>query len=251
MPAMRPRIGITAFIDDSKPRGRYESLNENYIRSVSAGGGLPLLLPVLADKAEIADCVASIDGLLLSGGGDVLPLRYGEEPLAGLGAVNSARDESEIGLVLAAKERGIPILGICRGHQLINVALGGSLYQDLQRQLPGALDHSPPEGQAMDELRHTIELCGSESRLAMALGSGKLAVNSFHHQGVKRLAPGLVETAKAQDGLNEAYEGEGKAFLMGLQFHPEALSARYPAFLAVFAAFVRAAAETAPAASRL
>jgi putative glutamine amidotransferase len=238
---MRPRIGITTFIDDTRLRGRYEALNENYIRSVSAAGGLPLLVPVLADKAATEDCVESLDGLLLSGGSDVLPLRYGEEPLAGLGLSCAARDESEIGLVLAARERGLPLMGICRGHQLINVALGGSLYQDLPRQLPGALDHSPPEGQAMDEPRHSIELCDSGSRLVEALGSGKIAVNSFHHQGVKRLAPGLVGTAVAQDGLVEAYEGEGGAFLMGLQFHPEALTARYPSFLAVFRALVEAA----------
>jgi putative glutamine amidotransferase len=238
---MRARIGITTFIDDTRPRGRYEALNESYIRSVAAAGGLPLLVPVLEDKAAIEDCIASLDGLLLSGGNDVLPLRYGEEPLTGLGLSCAARDESEIGLVLAARERGLPLLGICRGHQLINVALGGSLYQDLPRQLPGALDHSPPEGQMMDELRHTIELGDADSRLARALGSGKIAVNSFHHQGVKRLAPGLAATATAQDGLVEAFEGEGGAFLMGLQFHPEALTARYPAFLAVFRALVEAA----------
>jgi putative glutamine amidotransferase len=93
----------------------------------------------------------------------------------------------------------------------------------------------------MDELRHTIELGDADSRLARALGSGKIAVNSFHHQGVKRLAPGLVATATSQDGLVEAFEGEGGAFLMGLQFHPETLAERYPAFLAVFRALVEAA----------
>lgn len=238
---MRARIGITAFVDDTKARGHYAALNENYVRSVRAAGGLPLIVPVMEGKEEAAACLDSLDGLLLSGGGDLLPLRYGEEALPGLGLTSSSRDEWELDLVLAARERGLPLLGICRGHQLINVALGGSLYQDLRTQLPGSLDHCPPEGQSMDELRHGVEILGPGSRLARALGEGRVAVNSFHHQGLKRLAGGLVATARSADGLVEGFEGEGEAFLMGVQFHPETLSARYPAFLGIFSALVEAA----------
>lgn len=238
---MKPRIGITVALDDTRSGMRRAMLNENYIRSVLAAGGLPLLVPVLGEQ-DAGVCLDALDGLIVSGGGDVLPLTYGEEPVRGLLHVSSERDESELHLVRLARERGMPLLGICRGHQVINVALGGTLYQDLPSQLPGCLDHSPPEGQAAGELRHTVTISDRRSRLASLFPEERIAVNSFHHQAVRVLAEGLKETARAQDGVTEGFEAVSGAFLMGVQFHPEALTVRYPAFLAIFRALVDAAA---------
>jgi len=237
---MKARIGITSFVDCSKAGSRFVAVNENYSRSVAAAGALPLIIPMLSGDENVHSCLESLDGIVFSGGSDVVPMHFGEDSLPGQGKTCGARDEWEMALALAAREEGIPMLGICRGHQLLNVAFGGDLYQDLERQLPGALGHCPPEGLPMDELRHTISIVDSDSKLAKALGAGKHQVNSFHHQGVRRLATGLVETAHAADGLVEGYEGAGGSFIMGVQFHPEALSARYPEFLGIFRELVAA-----------
>jgi putative glutamine amidotransferase len=238
---MKPRIGITSFTDTAKPRGRYASINANYTRSVADAGGLPFVLPIAPEVGDPSDYLEGLDGLLVSGGGDVSPLLYGEEPGRGLGLVSSERDEFELALVLGARSRGMPIFGICRGHQLVNVAFGGSLWQDLDAQVPGALDHSPPEGQAMDELRHSIAILPGARLLDLPTNGGKVLVNSFHHQAVKELASGLVATARAPDGVLEAFEGDGDSWLLCVQFHPEALTIRHPRFLALFRAHVEAA----------
>ena len=241
MRRMKARIGITSFVDKSSAKGQYASLNMNYPRSVAMAGGLPFLLPVSPEAGDSTAFLDGIDGLLTTGGVDVSPFLYGEEPVRGLGSVGKARDDFEISIVKEAVRRGMPVFGICRGHQLINVALGGSLWQDLGSQYSGSLDHSPPDGQSMDELRHSIEILPKARRLRLASEGGKALVNSFHHQAVKKLAPGLVETARAADGVNEAFEGEGEGWLVGVQFHPEALTLRWPAFLSLFEAHVEAA----------
>jgi len=241
MPAMKARIGITSFLDKSGSRGPYASVNNNYPRSVAMAGGLPFLLPVSPETGDATAFLDGIDGLLVTGGSDLSPFLYGEEPIRGLGPIGIARDDFEIPIVREAVRRGMPVFGICRGHQLVNVALGGSLWQDLGSQFSGALDHSPPEGQAMDELRHSIDILPSARRLRLASDKGKVLVNSFHHQAVKKLAPGLVEVARAPDGVNEAFEGDGDGWLVCVQFHPEALTLRWPTYLSLFAAHVEAA----------
>jgi len=241
MRSMKARIGITSFVDKPGVKGQYASLNMNYPRSVAMAGGLPFLLPVSPEAGDPTAFLDGIDGLLMTGGVDISPFLYGEEPVRGLGSIGKARDDFEIALAQEAVRRGMPVFGICRGHQMVNVALGGSLWQDLGSQYAGALDHSPPEGQAMDELRHSITILPGARRLRLASEGGKLLVNSFHHQAVKKLAPGLVEIARAPDGVNEAFEGEGEGWLVGVQFHPEALTLRWPAFLSLFEAHVEAA----------
>ncbi len=241
MPAMKARIGITSFLDRSNSRGPYASVNNNYPRSVAMAGALPFIVPVSPEAGDATAFLDGIDGLLVTGGVDISPHLYGEDPVRGLGPIALARDDFEIALVREALRRRMPVFGICRGHQLVNVALGGSLYQDLGSQYPGALDHSPPEGQAMDEMRHSITILPAARRLRLAGESGKILVNSFHHQAVKKLAPGLVEVARAADGVNEAYEGEGEGWLVSVQFHPEALTLRWPAFLSLFEAHIKAA----------
>ena len=237
---MKPRIGITSSFDNAKSRRAV--LDFDYARSVAQSGGLPFVLPSFAMPVDPRDILDGIDGLLLSGGGDVSPLRYGEEPLRGLGSVSVERDEFEMALAIEARRRGMPIFGICRGHQLLDVAFGGTLYQDIGAQLSGAIEHDPPEDQAVDEFWHGIEVLPTSRRLGLPEGETKILVNSFHHQGVKTLAPGLIATAISVDGLVEAFEAEDGGWLLGVQFHPEALTVRHRRFEAMFTAHVRAAA---------
>ena len=133
---MKPRIGLTTF-DDPQPRAVYVSISSHYTRSVWDGGGIPFPLPQCQDIEKAEDYVANIDGLLLTGGKDIDPFFYGEEPVPGIGLFDAVRDAWEFALFSAAAKKGIPVLGICRGHQLINVAMGGTLYQDLQAQRTG------------------------------------------------------------------------------------------------------------------
>jgi putative glutamine amidotransferase len=236
---MKGAIGITTLIE-TRPRAGYQSISENYAYSVAAGGGLPLLLPSIRDKDDYDRYLDKIDGVLFSGGGDLSPLLYGESMSPNVSAFSSERDEWEIGLFLAAYARGMPILGICRGHQLVNVALGGSLVQDIPSQLPSAQSHSSEL--AVDELSHYVDIGDESSRLYAMFGKKRILTNSFHHQAVKNLAPGLKATARTADGVNEGYESKDPGrFLVGVQFHPECLTRRYPEFVALFAAFAEAA----------
>jgi putative glutamine amidotransferase len=244
---MKPVIGVTTFID-RKPRAEYASVQEHYAHSVFAGGGLPFLVPIMRgeDARGAADWLGRLDGILFTGGLDVSPLRYGQAVSPKVEDLSSDRDEWELALCREAFRIGLPMLGICRGHQLINVALGGTLIQDIPSQLPSASSHSsdmPPE-----EPSHYVEIEDEDSRLyaslGRAFGSSRVLTNSFHHQAVDALAPGLVVTAHTADGVLEAFESkeEGR-FLVGVQFHPECLTRRYPGFVALFAALAEAAAS--------
>lgn len=205
-----------------------------YSRRLEAAGALPLLLPPM-DPAIAVSLVGSLHGLLLSGGGDVAPLYYGEEPAEELGEVDLERDAWEFALVRAALSKGIPLLGICRGLQMLNVILGGTLIQDLS----GAdrLQHNQRGPRSHPS--HTVELL-SQTRLADILGEKHLAVNSFHHQAPAAVAPGLEIAAVAPDGVIEALEDRERPFLVGVQWHPESL--QHPASELLFHAFVSAAA---------
>ncbi len=235
---MRPCIGLTTY-NDVKPRASYTSVSNHYIRSLEAAGGLPFPLPTSTDPSMIRDYIERVDGLLFTGGIDVAPWRFGEEPIRQLGKIGFDRDECEIRLLEAALERGMPVFGICRGHQLINIALGGSVFQDIHAQRPGSGGHYP-EDFPVDELYHHIHVTAADSVLASALGMGRSLVNSFHHQAIDRLAPELAVTAVSDDGIIEACERAG-SYLVTVQFHPESLTIRYPKFLALFESFVAAA----------
>jgi putative glutamine amidotransferase len=240
---VKPSIGITTFVN-KQPRADYTSVQESYVYSVAAGGGLPFVLPAIRDNADYGAYLDSLDGLLFSGGGDVSPLRYGESLSPKVSDISFERDEWEIGLCLAAYERRMPILGICRGHQLVNVALGGSLIQDIPSEMPAARSHS--SDMRPEELSHYVDIEEADSRLYSALGkafgSARILTNSFHHQAVKVLAPGLAPTARTEDGVNEGYESPDKdRFLVCVQFHPECLTRGHPEFVALFSAFAEAA----------
>lgn len=231
-----PRLAVTGVVRVIDGAER-TLLNAGYVRSLAQAGGLPLMVsPALGEAA--ADAVLDgCDGLVLTGGEDVDPALYGEAPVPELGPVSRERDRFEMALFHAARRRGLPVLGICRGLQVINVALGGSLWQDLPTQRASALTHDERHGPRpelslavhlvhdatgpRDHRTHGIRVTPG-SRLAEALGVAAFRTNSFHHQGVRRLAPGLVATAHAEDGLVEGVEGAAdEPWLAAVQWHPE------------------------------
>jgi putative glutamine amidotransferase len=193
------------------------ALNSSYVRALIAAGLTPLLVPPLLDPARAAEVVDGAAGLVLTGGEDVHPASYGETPHAKLEETDQARDAVEIALFRAARERRLPVLAICRGIQLVNVALGGTLYQDLKSERPSPIDHVDPKG------RHGLRI-DPASLLHRTIGD-PASVNSRHHQAVKRLAQGLRPVAWADDDLIEAAEpvnGDGGgAWLLAVQWHPE------------------------------
>lgn len=203
-------------------------------------GALPLLLPVLPDTSQLAALVGQVDALVLSGGSDVAPGLYHELPLRPEWAGDPTRDAYERVLLTEALAQGKPVLGVCRGIQLLNAALGGSLYQDISHQVPGALVHRDPA--RYDDNEHTVRLC-RDSWLAPLHAEPEVLVNSVHHQAIRTLAPGLRPCAWAPDGIIEAVVDESRK-LYGIQWHPEWLDPGSPHFERrapgdpIFAAFV-------------
>jgi putative glutamine amidotransferase len=198
-------------------------VNAAYVRSVLAAGGVPVILSPLLGPSFAARSLDGVDGLLLTGGEDIHPAWYGAEPSPHLYPPSRERDLFELALFAAARQRELPILGICRGIQLVNVALGGTLIQDLPSERPGPVSHDP--GSARDARTHAVRL-QEGSRAAQALGAAELAVNSFHHQAVDRLANGLVATGWSEDGLIEAAESPADSpWLLAVQWHPEEMHA--------------------------
>jgi putative glutamine amidotransferase len=203
---------------------------------------LPVVIPPFEDERRAAAIAASVDGILLTGGEDVDPARYGAEPRAETDAPHSARDRSEIALVVAAKMMAVPTLAICRGLQILNVALGGTLIQDIASERPTALPHTLAG--ARDVRTHPVRV-REGSRLAAALGGTDLEVNSSHHQSLARVAAGITVTATAPDGIVEGAESDGdRWWMLGVQWHPEELTATDENWdRALFEAFRRAAAS--------
>ena len=189
-------------------------MNEAYVVAIEQAGGIPVLLPALRDDEALQRVRTRFDGLLLTGGADIDPQRFNGRTHPTVYGVDALRDEMEIALVRLAVESDWPFLGICRGIQVINVALGGSLYTHLPEQLGGAVDHRS------EEHGHEVRLA-PEGWLAQHLGQETLQVNSYHHQGIERLAPGLKAIGWAPDGLIEAVEVVGHPFGLGVQWHPE------------------------------
>ncbi|HAZ62348.1 MAG TPA: hypothetical protein DCZ72_01880 [Armatimonadetes bacterium] len=212
-----------------------------YTDWVARAGGVALGLPNgRPDLAEAA--LALCDGLLLSGGNDVHPLHYGAEPAVGLGEIDAPRDAYELPLTRAALARGLPLLGICRGVQTLNVAAGGTLEQDL-RSLPNRLQHQMNVvGERI--VHHTVDLVPG-SQLARILGATQVATNSYHHQAVAEPGAGLVVCARATDGTVEAVEAADGRFVIGVQWHPEMMAADHEPTAKLFAAFLAACARSA------
>lgn len=232
---MKPIIGITCLHDWAEGRHRQ---NDTYINAVSKAGGIPILLPCLTDENDIRAHLTLLDGLVISGGPDADPRYFGEEPASGLGAVNPAMDAYEVPLIQKALDMDMPILGICRGEQMLNIAAGGTLIQHIPAVLPGAIKHRQEAPRHYPT--HTIHVA-TGTRLADMLGDGLTRVNSFHHQSVLDLAPGFVCSAVAPDGIIEAIESTNHTFAVGVQWHPEGMWEAEFNYDSLFNTFVKAA----------
>ncbi len=218
-------------------------INAAYVAAVQMAGGLPVLLPPNDDTADLVARLDAFDGLLLAGGGDVLAEFYGQTSTTHIQGVDRARDLTELALAQAALARGMPILGICRGAQVLCVAAGGTLHQDVQAALPQASDHRHRAGHARDFLAHTVGLLRT-GLLAQSLGrprGAEVPVNSSHHQAVDTPPPGFEVAARAPDGVIEAIElnGDGRAYALGVQWHPEELVPTHRAMVGLFTVLVQ------------
>src|SRR3954469_19047772 len=220
-------------------------MSQRYTVTLTAAGAIPWMIP-LVDDDTLRGVYEELDAVFLPGGADIDPLTYGADPHPLCDRTDRERDRVEVSLAKWALEDEKPVLGVCRGMQLINVAAGGSLYQDLAEERPGSLKHDyfPFRGQsfARDYLAHEVSVAEG-TRLAERMGSGALKVNSMHHQGVRALGQGLVATAVAPDGLIEAIEGAGDGYLVAVQWHPEALTDNDARTRGLFADFIDAAME--------
>jgi putative glutamine amidotransferase len=219
-------------------------MSQRYVRALTAAGALPWLIPLVADDPEtLRGIYDAVDGVFLPGGTDIDPARYGEQRHPRCDNSDPARDAVELHLARWAMADGKPVLGVCRGLQLVNLAAGGTLYQDLADQMPGSIKHDylPFSGHyARDFLAHDVRVA-EQSRLAEVFGAGTLAVNSMHHQGIRTLGSGLAATAVAPDGLIEGVESLNGSFLVAVQWHPEALVDSSPQTRRLFEEFVEAA----------
>ena len=245
---MAPIIGVTATLRQDvdcaaqRPLGRFVRADLDYVEGVAEAGGVPVVLPPVVGARAAEELLDGMDGLLLSGGSDLDPSYYGEKPVPELGVTIPERDAFEMALLEHALRRKIPILGICRGMQILNVALGGTLYQDL----PSQVDHMVLLGHRQETPKwqptHEVEMDGG-SKVTEIMGTGELKVNSYHHQAIKVLASGLVAVAYSPDGVIEAVESDdlSKRWLIGVQWHAEAMRDAGPEHRRLFEAHVGAA----------
>lgn len=213
----RPVIGITGYTESASWgswQGTATLLPINYVDKLTAAGALPVVLPPIA---EIASRIDVFDGLVLAGGGDIDPARYGAVAHPATESIRPDRDETELRLTMAALERGVPLLGICRGMQVLNVARGGTLYQHV----PDVVGHEEHSGYTGAFGHHEVRI-EPGSQIAKVLDSERLTVPTHHHQSVDKLGSGMVASAWSDDGLAEAVEFEDHPFVVAVQWHPEA-----------------------------
>jgi putative glutamine amidotransferase len=239
-----PLIGVTAHHDTpgSYRKTAIQAQLTSYLKAVAGAGGAPVLVPLDLEEGALQAIFEHLDGLVLPGGPDMSPATYGEAPHERLSRVDEALDSTELALTRWAVTADRPLLTICRGIHVLNVALGGTLYQDIPSQLPGALEHHrfrsrgyPPNDQA-----HDVQVEPS-SLLAAALGSSMVTTNSRHHQVIKAPAPELTAVAHTSDGLIEGAEIPGARFAVGVQWHPENLVDEDPHMRRLFETFVKVA----------
>lgn len=225
-----PLIGITPdirTIQRDSPPDRREPLiflQERYTRAILGAGAIPLILPITSSRTAIRETLERLDGIVVSGGNfDIHPKLYGEKSIEALGEIKEDRTDFELQLISAALRRDLPLLGVCGGAQAINVALGGSLYQDIPTQIPNALEHQ--QGALKEQGGHQIKIHDG-TKLKQIMGRDTLEVNTTHHQAVKKLGQGLIVNATAEDGIIEGIESQDHSFVLGVQWHPECLTER-------------------------
>ncbi|MCU0560937.1 MAG: gamma-glutamyl-gamma-aminobutyrate hydrolase family protein [Desulfobacterales bacterium] len=242
----RPLIGITCSRVTGGAWGVYslghfmDYTFSEYSQAILHADGAPLIVPAAQDESSLERILGAVQGLILSGGPDIHPRRYGEEPAAGLGEVDEALDRMELMAAALAVKMDLPVLGICRGIQVLNVALGGTLYQDIPSQIADSICHTPKADKAVPT--HTVRI-EARSRLRRIFGQPEIWVNGKHHQALKDPAPGLVVAARARDGVVEAVEHPGRRYLLGVQWHPEGTWRDDAYSKKLFRSFVRAAGE--------
>lgn len=240
-----PLIGITTYQSTNQYGHPITAIGQYYIRAVSQAGGLAVLIPSGLSEDQLTALTARLDGIIFSGGGDIDPASYGAESTPEVKLVNPERDRAEFQMVHEAIDTNLPFLGICRGLQVINVTLGGTLYTHILTQHPQELEHAYYPDWPRDHLAHSVRVKNG-SRLAEILGTDEVKTNSLHHQGIRVLSPELQPTAWAPDELIEAVELPNHPFGLGVQWHPEWLPAHAP-MRALFSAFVEAARHHSPA----
>lgn len=239
MPTDRPLIGITVYNWHNAAHLPIAALQTAYIQAIRQAGGLPLLIPNQLSQDELIELYPRLGGILFTGGGDIETSLFEGTDHPAVAEVDEERDALELPLLRIVARDGKPFLGICRGLQGTNVALGGSLYTHIADQLSGALAHDWHEGFPRSHLAHPVRV-EEGSRLAEVLGEPLLQVNSLHHQGIKEVAADLRAVAFAPDGLVEAVELPDHPFGLAVQWHPEWLTDQH-AMRRLFAAFVEAA----------
>ncbi len=215
--SQRPLIGISTNIDSKRI-----AVNTAYVQSVILSGGIPYMIPVTDNVEVLRQIVSRLDGIVFTGGEDIQPHYYGDTPHDKLEEVSPARDTFELMLMKMATDRNIPTLGICRGLQLMNIAFGGTLYQDLPSQHPSTINHRQENPGTIPT--HTVSVVKG-SKLAEVIKQEELQVNTFHHQAIKKLAPGFKAVAWSPDSVIEAIEAYPVRSIMGVQFHPEIFTA--------------------------
>ncbi|SFL48887.1 gamma-glutamyl-gamma-aminobutyrate hydrolase family protein [Pelosinus propionicus] len=235
-----PIVGISASMlitEDGSCLGNEQAyVNKYYVKALAAVGAAPLLLPIVEkNDLLIRAQLRQVDCLLLSGGYDINPLLYGEEPLPELEYIMPERDEYEVKLIQMALEMNKPILGICRGMQILNVACGGTLYQDLNQ---FSLKHFKHQQKSKtDTASHTVEFIPN-TKLHRIMGVDTTKINTFYHQAIKDTAPNFIINGKAKDGIIEGIEKTGENFVMGVQWHPEMMMEKDVSMLKIFQSFI-------------
>lgn len=233
---MKPIIGMTACRGD----GNVYKTNDTYVKAIVRAGGVPVMFPIATAPEDCARLAELVDGFLVPGGLDVGPRYFGEEPVKEVTCIDRELDDFELELLHRLAERKTPMLAICRGLQVVNVAFGGTLYQDIPTQCPKAKGHYQ-NTESRSEEYHTVTVLPG-TRLAEVLGEGELLTNSYHHQAIKDLAPGFTVSARTGDGIIEGTEN-GDGSILAVQWHPECMEERHPRFRSLFQDLIRRAAE--------
>ena len=241
LPPRRPNIGISPDWTEAGPEtpfARYE-LKATYAEAVFRAGGLPFVLPYTDDATCVEAYLDRVSGVLITGGAfDIPPEAYGETAREGMGALKEGRTAFESALMRAALKRNMPVLGVCGGMQLLNVVLGGTLYQDIGREVPEARDHEQKHDRTQPQ--HPVDV-REGTLLAEGVGRGQLMVNSTHHQAVKKLGNQVVSSAASPDGVIEAIESSAHVFAVGVQWHPEYMLNNLPVHGGIYKVFVHKA----------